>query len=144
MDNFGKSGNEKHGITMDINKRYNKLNSNLTLEANRTPKAHIPTPTEKDYKRGYIIRYFVQRANDNFTPIFEVNSTEYNQLRRTSIFSSTSLRWRISGSPNPVYNLIDELKDMGVLKSNEVAIHMASTVMNKLQLYLPNLLQFHQ
>ena len=144
MDNFGKGTNEKYRVTMDINKRYNKLNSNLMLQAERTPKSHIPTPTDKDYKRGYIVRYFVQRANDNFTPIFEVNSTEYNQLRRTSIFSSTSLRWRISGSPNPVYNLIDELKDMGVLKSNEISIKMASTVMNKLQLYLPNLLQFLQ
>lgn len=129
---------------MNINDRYKKLNRNLYLQAKRVPKSHIPTPTDKDYKRGYILRYFVQKANDNFSPIFEVNSTEYIQLRRTSIYSSTSLRWRLTGSPNPVYDLQGELKDMGVLKSNEISIQIASDVMNRLYLYLPNKLQFYQ
>jgi hypothetical protein len=29
-----------------------------------TINAHIPTPTEFDYKRGFIERYFVQKVND--------------------------------------------------------------------------------
>jgi len=128
---------------MDINDKYKELTSNFRLDIKRVPKSHIPVPNERDYKRGYIVRYFVQKTNDKFSPIFEVNSIEHSRLRRSDIFTTTSLRWRISGPPNTIYNLHDELKDMGVNKSNEISIQIASDNLTKLNLYLPNKLQFH-
>ena len=40
--------------------RYKKLNNNLSEYELPEILAYIPTPTEIEYKRGYIQRYFVQ------------------------------------------------------------------------------------
>ena len=56
--------------------KYNNMISitkykNLILDKIDTPKfysanikTHVPSPTENDYKKGYVTRYFSQKAND--------------------------------------------------------------------------------
>jgi hypothetical protein len=92
----------------------------------------IPTPTEKDYINGYIVRYFIQKANDLNSFIFEVDSKQFSKLQNSEIYSNVSLDWRIKGDPN-------EIK-----KSNSASVRIASQTIPKIQLYLPNLLQFYK
>ena len=93
---------------------------------------HLPTPTENDYKRGYIVRYFVQKANDINSPIYEIKQKAISKLSNNSFYKTTSLDWRLVGS-------VEDVK-----KSNSESIRIASERITKIQLYLPNLLQFHK
>jgi hypothetical protein len=90
----------------------------------------IPRPNEKDYKRGYITRYFVQKSNDSNSYIYEVSKESYKNYLTNAFLLKVSLDWRIVGD------------DTDIKKSNSESIRLASKTMNKLQLYLPNLLQF--
>ena len=114
------------------NKRYSKILKKG--EEFDLPKivAYIPQPSEKDYKRGYIVRYFAQKANDKSAPIYEISKGLYGKLSNISYYTVTFLDWRLTGSPK-------EIK-----KSNSVSIRIAANDIYKIGLYLPNLLQFHQ
>jgi hypothetical protein len=94
-------------------------------------KTHIPTPTDVDYERGYIVRYFIRKANDNSSYIYEVNSDTYSNMIQNPFFTTVSLRWRISGEINEVR------------ESNKKSVKLTSLKMKNIPLYLPNLLQFH-
>ena len=39
------------------------------------PSPFKPKIVDKDYKRGYIIRRFAQKVNDDFSPIIEISDT---------------------------------------------------------------------
>ena len=112
--------------------RYNEISAG---DDNFNPirrRPFIPNPNEKDYKRGYIVRYFVHSVNNSATPIFEVNKPGYLKYSINSFYKTVQLDWRLTGSPEDVK------------KSNRISIQIASDVISKLSLYLPNLLQFHQ
>lgn len=92
----------------------------------------LPKPKEKDYKKGFIVRYFVHSVNNPATPIFEVNKQGFLKYSINSFFKTVDLDWRLTGPP-------EEIK-----KSNRISIRIASDVVSQLPLYLPNLLQFYK
>jgi len=94
--------------------------------------AFAPTPTDKDYNRGYLVRYFVQKSNDLNSIIYEIDLKQYTKLQSSDFHIVVSLDWRLVGE-------VDEIK-----KSNSASIRIASQKIPKLSLYLPNLLQFHK
>lgn len=93
---------------------------------------HLPHPKDIDYQRGYIVRYFIQKANDINSSIYEVSSSDIGTYKNTFYYVTVSLDWRIKGDP------------IDVKKSNSESIRIASETIPKIQLYLPNLLQFHK
>lgn len=112
--------------------RYNEI---AQRDENFNPirrKPFIPAPEEKDYKKGYIVRYFVQSVNNQATPIFEINKQGYLKYSINSFYNTVQLDWRLTGSPEDVKN------------SNSESIRIASETIPRIQLYLPNLLQFHK
>ena len=94
--------------------------------------SYIPTPIDVDYKRGYIIRYFLQKSNDRNGLIFEIKKESISKFSDNPFYKIVGLDWRLTGDR-------DEVK-----KSNSISIRIASEIIPKLQLYLPNLLQFHK
>jgi len=94
--------------------------------------AYIPMPNEVDYKRGYISRYFVQRANDLAGKITEINEVSFSKFVNTPFYTAITLDWKITGSD-------DEIKDC-----NFKSIKFVLKDMPKIQMYLPNLLQFRK
>jgi hypothetical protein len=116
---------------MDIT-RYKNV-SNLTSEYDvQTISAYIPKIEDLDFKRGYIVRYFIQKANDDNSVIYEVSSNDISKYANNPFFKTVSLNWRLVGSA-------DEIKE-----SNFKSVKLASQKMKALQLYLPNFLQFYQ
>jgi hypothetical protein len=109
--------------------RYKALNKNLN-EFRFNIQTFVPSPKESDYQRGYITRYFTQRANDPNSNIFEISKDTYRNIVSNPLLISTSLDWKITGD------------DTDIKKSNSESVRLASQKINKLQLYLPNLLQF--
>ena len=116
-------------MSLDRYKQISKLNSSF-----KQPKisTFIPTPSDKDYKNGYITRYFIQKANDNNSPIYEVKQSSFNKFNSNPFYKATSILWKIKG---------DVLKTKN---SNKASIQIGCEVISKLYLYLPNLLQFHK
>jgi hypothetical protein len=111
--------------------RYKFLKNNLN-NFNLDIKPFIPSPTDSDYKKGYITRYFVQKANDSNGLIYEVSNESYKTYIKNKLLISESVDWRIIGEDSEIKN------------SNSESIRLASKKIPKLSLYLPNLLQFRK
>lgn len=117
---------------MDID-RYNKISSNRGTEFNTNLiRTHLPKPKDLDYQSGYIVRYFIQSATNKTTPVYEVNQNTYLQYAINPLFLAVELDWRLRGP-------VDDVK-----KSNSASIRIGSATIPKIQLYLPNLLQFYK
>jgi len=117
----------------------------ISKQRNRIPEkidSFIPTPSEKDYERGYINRCFIQKTNDKSSVIYEVNPSRLNYYTNKSTFVGVILKWRISGKDKK-----EDLKNPNektVKESNRIAIKLVSDKIPNLKLYLPNLLQFYK
>ena len=55
---------------------YKDVAKNLKQFSIKLPNTIVPSPTIDDYDSGYIIRYFIQKANDENAHIFEINKKE--------------------------------------------------------------------
>ena len=111
--------------------RYIRISKNLGNFSQQIT-TFVPSPSDSDYKKGYITRYFIQKANDTNSTIYEISKEKYKTYFDNQLFVKTSLDWRITGD------------DIDIKKSNSESVRLASQKINKLQLYLPNLLQFRK
>ena len=145
MENIGNIKNEKlYNNIMTSSEKYNLLTSFKSQKLNITPTAYFPNPTDKDFTRGYIYRYFTQKANDESAPIYEVASTEYRKFVTSPLYNTADLKWRLSGPLTEEKIGAGEVVDYGVPHSNKTSIKLASKIISKLGLYLPNLKQFYK
>ena len=95
-----------------------------------TPLPFKPKTNEKDFSRGYIVRHFVQKVNDDFSPIIEVSQSGLNRIRTNPLFRSVSLRWRLSGTNEQIKN------------SNRVSLSEKLKIMPQLKNRLVNLIEY--
>ncbi len=124
--------------------RYNRLKRPSIKGRIQNVETFLPNPKQSDYDLGYIKRYFVQLVNDKGSPIYEVNRRVYNSHRNKAFYTTTSLKWRISGELNESYDMEGNLINKSVKESNRVSLRLASKKIPNLKLYLPNLLQFYK
>lgn len=92
--------------------------------------AYIPTPSDEDYKMGYIIRYFIQKANDTSSYIFEISDESRLDFIASPFYTINSIKWKISGP-------LDEIRE-----ANKKSIQLGCKILPNLYLYLPNTIQF--
>jgi|694.fasta_scaffold50394_1 hypothetical protein len=112
------------------NKRYNILGRGGEVFRKISIKAFIPEPNEDDYDRGYLHRFFTQRANDANGSVYEISSRNYEKMTSNPFYNTTELYWKIKGTD-------DEIK-----LANSKSVKLASKRIPALSLYLPYLLQF--
>lgn len=112
--------------------RYDKLNKNLDIFNIPDIVAYIPKPQKNDYERGYIKRYFIQKANDENSYVYEVSPDIYSEFNSTPFYRAQYLKWRLSGTA-------DEVRE-----SNSKSVKLASKKIKGLMMYLPNYLQFYK
>jgi hypothetical protein len=111
--------------------RYDTIHkSNKDVFRSKRIITHVPSPTDDDYKIGYITRYFVQKTNDINSFIYEVSKDEISSYQNSPLYITTDLDWRLSGDYQ------------SIMDSNKKSLLLVSKVMPKIGLYLPNLLQF--
>jgi len=127
---------------MDIN-RYNKIVKNEP-RVRYNIETIIPRPSDKDYNRGFIRRYFVQKTNDKGSPIYEIDSPTKSYYNNKVQFITTELKWRVSGPTTTQYDSNGAVIDKAVADSNRIAIQLVSDKIPNLKLYLPNLSQFYK
>lgn len=94
------------------------------------PPAFIPNPTEMDYKKGYVDRFFIQKINDTNASITEINASEVKDVLSNGYHNFVKVMWKISG------------KEEEIKMINKKSIKLVYKEMPKLLFYLPNLLQF--
>lgn len=128
---------------MDNIERYNKINKKPPKSVSSV-KAYLPNPQDVDYNRGYVKRHFVQKANDNFAPIYEIKPDDVGKYDRNPYYKLVSVIWRIRGPKETQYNNDGTIKNKAVSESNRISISLISKEMPNLKLYLPNLLQFYK
>jgi len=75
------------------------------LKSNRIPgkpNSYFPQPSENDYKRGYLIRYFTKKENERGF-VIEISEDEYNSIVNgtadydVSMYQTTKILWKITG-----------------------------------------------
>lgn len=116
---------------LDI-KRYKEINKTDTVYDGVQIQTHTPIITNTDYKKGFITRYFIQKANDTESTIYEVDNIGFSKAIDNPFYKLVNINWRLTGTD-------EQIKD-----SNSKAIRLLTTEIPKLYLYLPNLLQFKQ
>ena len=101
------------------------------------PKAIVPEITANDYRRSYIMRYFVQSASNRTAPIVEVDVRQFKIYARKAVMSpeamlykAVSLRWKVSGTREQI------------IQSNSLSTITAEETLSGIRLKLGNLLQF--
>ncbi len=109
--------------------RYSTLNTALEFDLPEI-NTYVPSPTELEYQAGYIKRYFIQKANDPKSFVYEISKDSYTAFVNSPFFKNVSLDWQIKGTE-------DEIRT-----ANSKSIKFASQKLEAVQLYLPNTLQF--
>ncbi len=102
---------------------------------------YAPKLSAKDYQIGVIKRYFIQKANDTNSPIFEIGKRTAPKYRENPLYNLVEIDWVISGEDSE--KTIGEVKQkISPEQMNKLSIQSASKVIPNLFLYLPNLLQY--
>ena len=129
---------------IDFN-RYSKL-SKLNINNLRFDDvvAYFPIPSGLDYNRGWITRYFTQKINDINSPIYEISQDVAMTLTSNPYLNIVSVKWRLTGPPNLIYNMDGSVADIGVSESNRLSISLTKDSMPGLTKYLSNTLQFYK
>ena len=111
------------------------------------PTPFTPKPTEEDYKRGKITRYFARQRNDTKFKIMEIDQKTYDNLSNnrgglnTSLWKVISIFWQISG---PLHD--QKVKGIrtraGIIDTNQRVLNNAEKNFIGLKQYLTDLTQF--
>lgn len=98
-----------------------------------------PTPTDSDYKSGYINRYFAKKVNENV--IWEVEYGTTSTINN-ALYKVVKLNWKITGPKNNVADA-SMLKRAGVMEQNRFEIDRIKKEEDvDLTAVLPNLLEY--
>ena len=111
------------------------------------PTPFTPKPTEEDYKRGKITRYFARQRNGTKFKIMEIDQKTYDNLSNnrgglnTSLWKVISIFWQISG---PLHD--QKVKGIrtraGIIDTNQRVLNNAEKNFIGLRQYLTDLTQF--
>lgn len=123
---------------------YKELVSDRQTFSLKSPNTIVPIPSNNDYASAYITRYFIQRVSDVNGFVYEISQPEYESYLQNPYWIVVSMRWRISGPLNMVYDFNGNLIDKGVIESNKSSLSTTSLKIKNISLYLPNLKQFYK
>ena len=90
---------------------YNKLNTNYSKQEFINLISEFPVPTDDDYDKKYIKRYFARKASDITSLIIEIDIKQFN--KNNKYYNYLSLEWKIAGDNISEFNQkqIDNAKD---------------------------------
>ena len=138
--------NGEGSIVQDENiGNYNTLKTPTFQLIDPTP--YTPKPTEEDYKKGKITRYFARQRNGTQFKIMEIDQTTYDNLSNnsgnlnTSLWKVISIFWQISG-PFRDERVGNIRTRAGIIDTNQRVLDNAEKNFIGIKQYLTNLTQF--
>ena len=140
MEEYTEDLEEKEKYLLLLNKTGAGLKPTY-LSNNPTDK--VVEPSTDDYIKGMMNRYFVAKANDLYSQIYEVTPAEYKQFQKNPFYVTATMRWKITG---PLKNVYDRgiLKNRGVIDFNMVSYQEIQAVMPRIDTKISALNQFHK
>ena len=108
------------GISSNVQQKLIQITGVNTNRIPGKPNSYQPQPTQEDYTRGYLIRYFTKKENDKGF-IIEISEDEYNAILNGSadydirLYQVISILWKLTGPLNSQrksqYNVIPGIVD---------------------------------
>jgi len=95
------------------------------------PSITTPDITDKDYTKGSINRYFIQKANDKNAMIFEISDSDFKQ--KLKLYNKTRITWAISGIKEEVI-----IKNTITIKNTERKYKGINKILFPLQYWRPS------
>lgn len=93
----------KGGVLLDSNTKKYITNPNISiLQPFSTPILFYPKPSDQDYQRGYIMRYFAKKRNE-IGFVIEIDKQTYNSLLKEDsdydyiTYQAIDLFWQLTG-----------------------------------------------
>jgi hypothetical protein len=134
-------------ITPDFNNDdyYALKPSNLAKLQDPTP--YTPKPTDEDYRKGKITRYFARQRNGTQFKIMEIDQTTHDNLSNnrgglnTALWKVISIFWQISG-PLRDERVGNIRTRAGIIDTNQRVLNNAEKSFIGIKQYLTNLQQF--
>jgi hypothetical protein len=126
---------------------YNQLKPNNLSSSLIDPTPFTPKPTQEDYKRGKITRYFARQRNGTQFKLMEIDQTTYNNLNdrrgglNYSLWKVISIFWQISG-PLRDQRVGNIRTRAGIIDTNQRVLDNAEKDFIGIKQYLTNLQQF--
>jgi hypothetical protein len=111
------------------------------------PIPFTPKPTDEDYRKGKITRYFARQRNGTQFKIMEIDQTTYDNLSNnsgnlnTSLWKVISIFWQISG-PFRDERVGNIRTRAGIIDTNQRVLDNAEKNFIGIKQYLTNLTQF--
>ncbi len=106
------------------------------------PISSKPKPTSENYKQGFMNRYFVRKATSPNFPIYEVDSSNFQLMRKNPFYSSATVNWKLTGDIDSKEIAGEKL--MGVTETNTININKANLVISGIKSLLKNPLEFYK
>jgi hypothetical protein len=138
--------NKEGSITQDENlDNYKNLKPSTAQLTDPTP--YTPKPTDQDYKRGKITRYFARQRNGTQFKLMEIDQTTYDNLSNnkgglnSSLWKIISIFWQISG-PLRDERVNNIRTRAGIIDTNQRVLNNAEKNFIGIKQYLTNLTQF--
>ena len=124
--------------------RYKQLKTIAT--SYDTVNKHILEITSEDYDNGYVMRYFINKVNEN--SIFEISKKKYDDHSGTlidpNLYRTAVVKWQLTGQQTNT--VIGGITTMGVAEKNMIATRRAEIGANGmvgLSAYLSNYLEYY-
>jgi len=112
-----------------------------------TPEPYYPQPTQNDYQKGALVRYFAKKRNQTPSLIIEIDKATHDDLRSQrgkynyALWSVTSLYWKITGPIKDSKDKFGVLK-AGIYNTNERIVNTTNEQFRGIKGYLSDLIQF--
>ena len=74
-----------------------------TVDREVYPNTIKPEINDKDYNRGFINRFFIQKANDKNAAVLEISESDYN--KKLNMYNKTKVIWKLSGDKDTVIDI---------------------------------------
>ena len=94
------------GVTSKVVQQLARVNKTQRSSPS-SPVSYFPNPTEEDYSRGYVTRYFLKKVND-MGYVIEISPTEYANFSNGTVnynvssYLSATLLWKLTGPLNSI------------------------------------------
>lgn len=108
----------------------------------------VVLPTEEDFTRGYMIRYFIRKRNDISAPIFELDKEQIEKYDSKDeginpfLYKAITMKWKVSGPKNDILGKDGKLIESGVEDTNMRTIASNSRTIAKLDKLMYNLVEY--
>jgi hypothetical protein len=99
-----------------------------------TPQRYYPVPSVQDYNQGYVLRYFLRKANNRYDNIIEIDKDQESLVGSSIdpfLYLNIKLPWKLTGIESEVENANRKI----VRKYNEELPGLQNYLRNYLELY---------